>query len=477
LDSNELSEDYKISKIYLGLNLDDYKKKFEIIKNHILRGEIYQLNFSFPIHFHFRGNPMSLYLELKKTQKTSYSSIYKNGDYYILSLSPESFFKIENGIIQSRPMKGTGNENPIEITEKLKAENFMILDLLRNDFGKICKFGSVNVKDLLREENYGTLRQLTSGVVGELKNNSIKDIILSLFPSGSITGAPKLSAMKYISELESENRGIYTGSIGYVSPEGKSVFNILIRTIEINKNSGKINIGSGIVWDSKATEEYDECLLKSKFFFKNSKIDLLETILYKRNSFYYLTDHIIRLKNASNFFGYNIDFENIKIKISKNLPDNNFNYKIRLTCNSDKFNLEYFPLEKKIKYGKVQLSKVNTNSKNILLTYKNTNREIYNSEFQKAIEKGLTDFIFLNEKKEITEGSISNIFVLIGNIYYTPPVECGLLPGIFRNKLLKKFPKYFKIGIIREEDLKETNSIFICNSIRGIIRVNYEKTN
>ncbi len=374
-------------------------------------------------------------------------------------------------------MKGTTKLKKNEIDNKLKAENFMILDLLRNDIGKISRFGSVNVKDLLREEKFSTLNQLTSGVEGELRTKRIDEIFSAIFPSGSITGAPKSTAMQYIQDLEFFPREVYTGAMGYISPERKYVFNILIRTLELKSNQGKLQVGSGIVWDSISNHEYSECLLKSSFFFQNSGITLLESILYKDGIFFLLKQHLNRLEKSALFFAYKYEIEKIQTDLNQSSQGKSGRYKVRILLSKQGFQTEWKKIDKSTKSGKIFVSPTRVESKDVLLHHKTTERKLYDSEYKKAIEMGYVDCLFLNEKKQITEGCISNVFVKIGDRFYTPPLNCGVLPGVYRNWLLQKFPKMFKEGIIHLEDLQESENIFLCNSIRGIIRVRLNEKN
>jgi para-aminobenzoate synthetase/4-amino-4-deoxychorismate lyase len=468
---------YSLQKFRFGILEEEYTTVFQKIKDLISQGKIYQLNYTFPIFFEFTGNSFELYIRLKKSQKTSYTGFYQKDNYQLLCFSPELFFRTNGNKIISRPMKGTTKLRTNEIDNKLKAENFMILDLLRNDIGKISKFGSVNVKDLLREENFSTLNQLTSAVEGELRTKSIDDIFSAIFPSGSITGAPKSAAMKYIHDLEFYPRGIYTGAMGYISPQKKYVFNILIRTLELNSNQGKLQVGSGIVWDSISKEEYSECLLKSSFFFQNSGITLLESILYKNGLFFFLEEHLERLERSANFFGYKYEKQKIKLDLYKTSQDKSGNYKVRILLFRERLEIDWKKIDRFPKSGKIYINTSKVESKDVLLQHKTTERQLYDSEYKRAIETGHVDCLFLNEKKQITEGCISNVFVKIGDRFYTPPLNCGVLPGVYRNSLLRKFPKIFKEGIIHVEDLQESESIFLCNSIRGIIRVKLNAKN
>ncbi len=265
---------------YTGTTLDrpTYTDLFDRVKHYIAAGDIYQLNLTFKADFSFSGSPLALYCALRKRQNVSYGGVILTPDFNILSLSPELFIRIKDRMIQGRPMKGTAprGDTPerdedlkvwLKTDDKSRAENLMILDLLRNDISRIAEIGSVNVPDMFTIETFSTLHQMTSGVQAKLRPGiGLHHIIRSLFPCGSITGAPKIRAMEIIRELEHEPRGIYTGAMGMISPDGDMCFNVAIRTAVISKDgSGRIGIGSGLVSDSKADDEYDECLLKLRF--------------------------------------------------------------------------------------------------------------------------------------------------------------------------------------------------------------------
>ncbi len=265
---------------YTGVTFDraTYTDLFKRVKRYIDAGDIYQLNLTFKAGFSFSGSPLAFYRSLRQRQNVSFGSLIQTPEFNIFSLSPELFIRVKDRMIEGRPMKGTAargdnREHDEELKvwlkndEKSRAENLMILDLLRNDFSRIAEIGSLKVPDMFTIETYATLHQMTSGVEAKLKpGTGLHHIIRNLFPCGSITGAPKIRAMEIIRELEPEPRGIYTGAIGMISPNGDMCFNVAIRTAVVsNDGTGEIGIGSGLVADSNADDEYDECLLKLRF--------------------------------------------------------------------------------------------------------------------------------------------------------------------------------------------------------------------
>lgn len=470
---SEKNYNFQVQNFSTSVNESEYLQNISKILDWIREGKTYQINYTFFLELDFIGSALDFYLFLREQQRTNYSA-FVFYDFPILSLSPELFFKLQNNTITTKPMKGTTTKTLTRLEEiKNKAENFMITDLLRNDLGKICKLGSVKVKNLFQKEDYHFLKQFTSTVNGKLQTNiSFSEIILALFPSGSVTGAPKKESMKKISILENEPRGIYTGSIGYFSPRRKALFNIAIRTLQIQNHKAKMGIGSGIVYDSKPKEEWKECFTKAKFVFNAIHVELFETVLMRRGKFFLKRLHLRRILNSCSFFSIAVkplqfvrEIKNIEKNSSENLR-----WKWKINSNG-KLSFEKTELNSFQKKGKILVAKNRVNSKNIFLYHKTNQRDFYNFEFSTLNKEIFIDKIFLNEKNEITEGCISNVFLLLGRVYYTPPVSSGLLNGVFRNYLLKKFPNLFQERVLKLEDLQKSQKIFICNSVRGIMKV------
>ncbi|UOG30621.1 aminodeoxychorismate synthase component I [Leptospira noguchii] len=461
-----------------------YFENLDTIRTKLYQGEIYQINYTDKIFFDFEGDILSFYKALSERQPVPYGSWIRTYNWDILSFSPELFFEKKEKTLITKPMKGTyprgksteedkKNAQALINSEKEKAENLMITDLMRNDLGKISKKGSVQVQNLFSVEKYKTIFQMTSTIQSELSDSiEWKDIFKELFPGGSITGAPKLRAMQLIRELE-KPRGIYTGAIGVIQPNQNAVFSIGIRTLELKKGKGNIGIGSGITWDSDPEKEWFEILEKAKFFTEASnKFSLFETILYKNGIFYFQKEHLQRIKNSAKKFGFPFseqEWISCLKKVSTNCPSSG-SYRVKISLNSfGKFTYEFQILENFQKKGTLVVCNVLIDSSSEFRKHKTNLREIYDREGKRSREAGHLDILFLNEKKEITEGSISNIFVKIGDSYFTPPTSSGLLPGIFRNRLLKRKGFYEKTFSL--EDLFRSDSVFLCNSLRGILRV------
>jgi para-aminobenzoate synthetase/4-amino-4-deoxychorismate lyase len=359
----------------------------------------------------------------------------------------------------------------------------MILDLLRNDMGKISEFGSVNVKSMFEVEKYETLLQMTSEIESLLREEtSFGDIIKNIFPCGSVTGAPKISTMKIIKELEKEERGIYTGSIGLIHQD-KKVFNVAIRTINLKKESafggennfrGEIGLGSGIVWDSNHEKEFEEVLLKSNFLLKPFPyFELFETMKYSKGILERLELHLKRLEESASYFLFKYD-EDLIIKYLKdelNKYDSTKEYKVKLLLNKQgKVKIEVSGIPLVPDEIRIIISEEVVFTNNRFQYFKTTNRELYNSEYKKYSKLGFFDVIFINEKNQVTEGAISNLFINKNGLLYTPPFSSGILPGVFRKHWLKTNIN-IKEEILYKDDLLIADEITLTNSLRGMVKV------
>jgi para-aminobenzoate synthetase/4-amino-4-deoxychorismate lyase len=350
----------------------------------------------------------------------------------------------------------------------------MIVDLLRNDLGRICAIGSIQVEGLFSIERYETLLQMTSTVSGTLRPQiSYYDIFRSLFPSGSVTGAPKIHTMEIIRELERTPRGAYTGAIGFISPRGTSVFNVAIRTLVIKDGHAQMGVGGGIVADSDPAEEYRECLLKAAFLTRARRdFQLIETMLWEKD-FFLLSRHLERLESSAAYFNFACDRKAILLRLhelAKSLAAEK-SYRVRLLLSSDgSFTVENSELHSGQYGGCVRLSLERTSSNDVFMRHKTTEREIYERQYAEARAVGLDEVIFQNERGEIAEGAISNVFIKKSGKMITPALSCGVLPGVFRRYLLETAANAEE-GIVTMEDLKAAEAVFLCNSVRGLREV------
>jgi len=319
---------------------------------------------------------------------------------------------------------------------------------------------------------------MTSTVESKVRAGvSLYELFKATFPSGSVTGAPKISSMKIIDELEKSPRRIYTGSIGFLAPNGESAFNVAIRTllIDAKKKKGEMGIGSGIVYDSDPKREYDECMLKSKFLTQKTKdFSLIETLLWESNKGYPLLKfHLERLSESSKYFDYKYSKKSVAAflgKISKSFGNDSYRVRLLLDKNGG-INTSYVIVKRSDDLRLGIFSDKKTNSRNRFLFHKTTNRNMYDKEHKEYRKQGFFDVIFQNEKNEVTEGAISNIIIKKGNMYYTPPVECGLLNGVYRRYLISEKTLNIKERVLSVEDIKTAEKIILTNAIQGMVPV------
>lgn len=477
---------HSLAKKELSIPSAVYREKIESIHEWIRSGDTYQVNFTDKVEFSFSGSAVGLYRALLERQSVSYAAFLHFGECQVVSCSPELFFRVEDKRIRTKPMKGTAarehdpekNEavkQSLQRDEKNRSENLMIVDLLRNDLGRICEYGSVQVEKLFEVEEYETLLQMTSTVSGRLLEKvTAFDIFQSLFPCGSITGAPKLRTMEIIRELERAPRGIYTGAIGFFSPQQEMAFNVAIRTVVLSSTSGEMGVGGGIVYDSKPESEYQECLLKASFLnLPENDFQLIETILLKGGVYRRLDLHLERLQRSAAALGFQWDRVAIQSKLSSyaDALSEKLRYRVRLLLQKD----GVVSLSSGVFDGstseviKVALCPERTASSDMLLRHKTTSRAFYDQWKARAATWGFDEILFLNERGEVTEGAISNVFVALDGKLYTPPLACGLLPGVFRRQLLDNEDKAEE-KILRLEDLQQAQGVYLCNSLRGLRR-------
>ncbi|MEZ0343416.1 MAG: aminodeoxychorismate synthase component I [Caldimicrobium sp.] len=483
---------FKVFSETLNISKEEYIQALSKIKDYIASGDTYQVNFTVKFKFLFEGNPFELFQALLFSQRCEYACYFPAGDYLILSFSPELFLRKRGKELLSSPMKGTEKRAPLLSLDKktknllkkdvkTQAENIMIVDLIRNDLGRVCLTGSVWVSELFKIKTYPTLHQMISTIKGTLKKNKLFEIFKALFPCGSITGAPKIRTMEIIRELEREPRNVYTGAMGFITPEGDFLFNVAIRTVllkPLSKNlyQGELGVGAGIVWDSDPEREFEETKLKANFFFSPLPyFELFETFLWDSES-PRLKFHYKRLLNSSRFFRFVIpedlkSYENFLNFLRERLGVMGPSLRVKLILSPEgELKIESKPFESPSwgdKDLKVGLVKRDT-PKNLFHFHKTTHREEYDFYRKKAEELGLTEILFYNDENYLLEGTISNIFLKRGKFFLTTPLEFGLLPGILREELLKK-------GLAREyplkiEDLKK-GELYIGNSLRGLGKV------
>ncbi|MDQ3606465.1 MAG: aminodeoxychorismate synthase component I, partial [Gemmatimonadota bacterium] len=458
----------------------EYRASIERIREWIAAGDSYQVNYTLRLRAPFRGDDLALYSRLCRAAGAAYCAYLRIPAFSILSASPELFFRWAAGELELRPMKGTRPRGrwPAEdhalaaellASAKERAENLMIVDLLRNDAGRISRFGSVEVPRLFEVERYPTVHQLTSTVRSRTQPGAtLTEVLRALFPSGSITGAPKVRTMQIIRTLEETPRGVYTGAIGFVSP-GEAVFNVAIRTLVFDHASAEVElgVGGGITYDSEAEAEYRECFAKAAFVrHPPSEFDLLETMLYEPGAGLFLLDeHLARLRASAEYFGFLFDEESIRRRLTRGVagaPGEVLRVRLLLSRRGE-IRLECRTLPPAPPTpARVCLAAEPVNSANPLLYHKTTQRQLYES--RAAARPDCDDVLLVNERGELTESTIANLVVRLGGQLWTPPLEAGLLPGVFRESLLRS-------GAIRERtlrpvDLRRAEAVFLINSVR-----------
>jgi para-aminobenzoate synthetase/4-amino-4-deoxychorismate lyase len=476
-----------------ALTEEQYTSRIEVIQDWIRAGDVYQLNFTFPLCATIVERPASLYERLRTRQPVEYGAfLHLQSGRHILSFSPELFFRIEkqgkSRRIATRPMKGTARRGRttredrqiaewLRNDEKNRSENVMIVDLIRNDLGRLCTFGSVRVESLFDVERFPSLWQMTSTVTGELRADvACREIFRALFPCGSITGAPKVRAMQLLAQIEGEPRGVYSGAIGYFSGE-ESVFNVAIRTVEVNGQDAKMVVGGGIVIDSVAAEEFRECQLKAEFLTRTqAPFSLIETLLW-RDGYPLLELHLDRLKDSAGYFDIGCDRDAVKMKLSAIAGEfsNREPRKVRLLLDSDgKLSIDSEPLsvasDNDTEFPcQVCIALQRTDPGDRFLFHKTTNRTVYNDAFKAASKDGFDDVLFLNSRGEVTEGAIGNVFIEKGGRWFTPPIECGVLPGVYRRHLLETRSD-IEERILTLADIESADAIYLTNAVRGLRR-------
>ncbi|HEX8526122.1 aminodeoxychorismate synthase component I [Allosphingosinicella sp.] len=458
-----------------------YEARVETVRRHIEAGDVYQVNLTFPAEVKVAGNPLALYATIRRRARAGHGAIAFTGAHWILSFSPELFFEIEGRRITARPMKGTAprgadpqsdREAARALVEdpKQRAENLMIVDLLRNDLSRVSKPGTVEVPALFAVETYPTVHQMTSTVTAVLEDGrSAIDLIEAIFPCGSITGAPKIRAMEIIGGIEAGPRGVYTGSIGRVAPGGEAAFNVAIRTLVVPAGGGTalLGLGSGIVADSCARDEWLECLAKGAFVADPERsFDLVETMRFDpREGMPDLERHLGRLKRSADALGFAFDRHHARNELQAatfRMPGLG---KVRLMLSpSGAIAIEIRPLEPPPKEPvEVAIGRRPVPAEDFRLAHKTSDRAFYDDARSSS---GAFEILFADEAGFVTEGSFTSLFVERRGRLVTPPLSRGLLPGVLRERLIEE-------GRAIEGDLVEADLLggfLIGNAARGLIR-------
>jgi para-aminobenzoate synthetase/4-amino-4-deoxychorismate lyase len=473
----DLPVDVRAVKLRETIDKNCFTRSIGKIKDYLEKGETYQVNFTHQLVGDCYDPPRNVFAKLIEAQPTRHGIFFETKHFAICSASPELFFSLKHDDIQMRPMKGTRKRGrylsedlqykaELASSEKDRAENLMILDMVRNDLGRICEPGSIKTSKLFEIQKLPTVWQQTSSVTGKTKA-SLAEIFSATFPCASVTGAPKVKSMEIISDLETIARGVYTGTLGYVKPNREASFNVAIRTMFIDRAERKASygVGGGIVWDSNAESEWEESLLKAQLIdFPSISFELFETMRYDpQHGIYLLEEHISRLRGSAEYFSRPFE-ETVARNLLKGIKsDNALRIKLVLMP-SGEFVIKQSPLPDFRGLVRLKLANRPVDSNNIFLFHKTTHRKVY-EEAKKEAEQ-CDDVILFNEKGELTETTIANLYVEVGDKLLTPPLKCGLLPGALRAYMLSRGTAFERV--LYKADLLSAKCIYVGNSLRGL---------
>ena len=467
-----------------SLRPGEYRRCLHAIHRYIREGDTYQVNFTYRLRTKIQADPWALFCRMAGDGSTPYAAFVDTGDWAICSASPELFLRREGNQIESRPMKGTAARGlwpaadlaqaaALRASSKNQAENVMIVDMVRNDLGRIAAAGSVQVPALFQIEQYPTVWQMTTTVRARTRAPLV-EILQATFPPASITGAPKRRAMQIIAELESSPRQLYTGTIGFVAPKHRMQLNVAIRTVLIQRGSGRAEygVGGGIVWDSQAAAEQQECLTKTGALHPPARdFDLLETLLWSpRDGYRLLGYHLKRLAQSAAYFGFRCDAARIRAALASfagRQPPARQRVRLLVSPRGAP-RCEAVPLTPAmLRFDDILLARVPVDASDVLLYHKTTQRAAYQQAL--ASRPGQKDVLLFNKKGEITESTLANVAFELDGVLCTPPVSCGLLAGTQRAWLLAR-GKLRERVVTRSQALRAP-AVYLLNSVRGIQRV------
>jgi para-aminobenzoate synthetase/4-amino-4-deoxychorismate lyase len=476
---------FSVSEWTLDTPRERYEQHIDAIRAAIRRGDAYQVNYTVRAHATLDGDALSFYERLRGAQQADYCAYADIGSHRLLSASPELFFSWHEGVLTTRPMKGTARRGQLpredaelarwlRDSEKNRAENLMIVDLLRNDLSRLSVPGGVTVPHLFSIENYPTVLQMTSTITARTRPDiTLEDVFSALFPCGSITGAPKLKAMEVIAELEASPRGVYCGAIGHIAPGGAACFNVAIRTVALDVANGHMTcgLGGGITWDSVASDEYAEVQTKSRFLSQAAGgFELLETLLLADGHYALLERHLGRLAASARFFEFRAPDAARTALHAHALRHTQGRFRVRLLYAIDgRVRLDSTPIDTEDSAPRaIRLATEPISRAEPFLYHKTTRRSVYDAHLSQG-GRSAFDVLLWNEAGELTEFTRGNLVLDIDGARLTPPVSSGLLDGTLRRELLDT-------GVIREEvltraDLNRATALWFINSVRGWIPV------
>ena len=464
-----------------SLSEAQYAATIDRIKEEIRAGNTYQVNYSFRQRSPFTQDPYTSFVSLTAQHTTPYAAFINTGNFAVSSLSPELFFAVENGQIICRPMKGTaprGNTQSedqklrrrLELSEKDKAENLMVVDMIRNDLGRVAT--DIQTSEIFSLETYETLYQMTSTVTGRSRE-SLTNIFKALFPSASITGAPKVNTINLIHQLEHDAREVYTGTVGFITPDQRAQFNVAIRTlvIDLEQQQATYGTGSGIVWDSDSVSEYQECITKTKVVSDRSdEFKLLETLRWSPDDGYYLLDyHLARLEASARHFLFDIDMVAVNeqlVLLAGTLGKTIHRVRLQLS-KSGNLALSENSLSSTPTSYRVSIATTPIDSEDKFMYHKTTRRGVYEETL--AAHQSVDDVLLYNSRREATESCIANLVVVEDGQHFTPPIESGLLNGTYRQNMLDKGE--LRERVISIDRLADYDEVYLINSLRGKIAI------
>lgn len=477
--------DRSIPEFAPSVGVNEFMARVRAAQEHIRAGDTYQVNLTFPMRASGAPDPDGWYEYLRDAQRAQYCAQLDLGSHLVLSFSPELFFERRGDRIRARPMKGTSRRGrwlqedehlarALATSEKERAENVMIVDLMRNDIGRVARAGTVRTPELFRLEQYPTLWQMTSTVEGQLPPaTTLVDLFRALFPCGSVTGAPKIRSMDIIAALEQQPRGLYTGTIGFVRPGGDCVFNVAIRTIVIDRETGAatMGVGAGITADSVPRQEYQECLLKAEFAKSSpfphppSPFSLLETMRLENGLVARLERHLARMAGSARYFGYVWDEAAVRGAIDEarsGHPDGCWRLRLlvdslgvpAVTCTPHD--------DGEPRTWRVALAESPIDDRSPFFFNKTTNRGVYDAARQARPD--VDDVVLWNQRGEVTESTIGNVVAELDGARVTPPVTCGLLAGTYRAELLDTGA--IRERVITKDDLSRASRLWLINGVR-----------
>ena len=460
----------------------EYKEAIQKIHHHIRQGDTYQVNYTVQLSQELKADPLAIYNRLVVEQKAHYNAFIQHDDVSILSISPELFFEQDDRLLTTRPMKGTthrGLTNQEDLQEaawleadpKNRAENMMIVDLLRNDMNRISEIGSEQVTHLCQVEQYSTVWQMTSTIESRLRAEiDLIQTFRALFPCGSITGAPKISTMEIIQKTEKSPRGVYCGTIGILLPKGKRIFNVAIRTLQMQGDQAIYGVGGGITWDSKWESEYQETKQKSAVLYRQEPhFEILTTGRIHQGELTFLDKHVTRLREASRYFAYPYDEPKLLKELQEELAhlESNLDYRCRIALQKNgTFHLVITELtDLPASYLQAQLTEQKLDLATPFTYFKTSQRD--------HLSQSDHEQIFHLPDGTLLETTIGNLVLEIEGQLYTPPAHLPLLDGIYRRHLLET--QQVEEKLLTLNDLTDADRIYACNALRGLYELDFQR--